>query len=103
MKRKYRRVLNIALTLAIAALIAAASLIGFSSLSAKNDAQKVELTKRAVMRAAVSCYALEGFYPASVGYLEEHYGVTIDRGRLVVHYETFGSNIQPTVEVYLMN
>ena len=52
-------------------------------------------------RAAVQCYAVEGFYPPDAAYLEENYGVTVDRDRYAVHYEVFASNILPEITVVL--
>ena len=33
-----------------------------------------ETLKKAIARASVQCYAIEGRYPPSIEYLEEHYG-----------------------------
>lgn len=53
----------------------------------------------AVKRASVQCYAIEGRYPPSVEYLEEHYGITIDRDRYNVFYEGWASNVMPDITV----
>lgn len=52
-----------------------------------------------IRRAAVTCYAIEGNYPESISYIEEHYGVTVDRARYAVYYEIFASNILPEITV----
>ena len=44
-------------------------------------------------------YAIEGRYPPSVEYLEEHYGIQIDRERYNVFYSGFASNIMPDITV----
>lgn len=44
-----------------------------TSTSARSESRQV--TEAAIERALVTCYAVEGMYPASVEYLEEHYGV----------------------------
>lgn len=54
----------------------------------------------AIQRALNLCYAQEGFYPANLEYLIEHYGVLIDTKLYFVYYKTFGSNIRPDVEVF---
>ena len=59
---------------------------------------KVQL-EEAVRRSAVACYAAEGIYPPSLEYLEEHYGVQVDRERYTVIYEVFASNLMPDVTV----
>ena len=46
-----------------------------------------------------NCYAAEGVYPPTLEYMEEHYGIQIDRQRYTVHYEVFASNIMPDITV----
>lgn len=50
-------------------------------------------------RASVQCYAIEGRYPPSVEYLEENYGVRIDRDRYNVFYNGFASNVMPEIVI----
>ena len=52
-----------------------------------------------IRRAVAKCYAIEGNYPESVAYLEDHYGVHIDRTKYVVHYDIFASNLMPDIMV----
>ncbi len=53
----------------------------------------------AVRRASVQCYAIEGRYPPSVEYLEEHYGISIDRNSYNVFYSGWASNIMPDITI----
>ena len=55
--------------------------------------------EEALRRTAVSCYAAEGVYPPTLEYMEEHYGIQIDRTRYTVHYEVFATNIMPDITV----
>lgn len=41
----------------------------------------------AIRRASVQCYSIEGRYPPSVEYLEDNYGIVIDRERYNVFYD----------------
>ena len=50
-------------------------------------------------RAAVACYAAEGIYPPDISYLEEHYGIQIDKDRFAVYYDVFASNLMPDITV----
>lgn len=52
-----------------------------------------------VRRAAVQCYALEGFYPQSVEYLQEKYGVTANNNRYFIDYQYIASNLLPDITV----
>ncbi len=62
----------------------------------QNEPLRLEESLR---RAAADCYSMEGFYPARLDYLIEHYGVLVDEERYHVYYETMGSNIMPVIEV----
>ena len=59
----------------------------------------LRMAEQAVRRAAVSCYALEGAYPASYEDLRERTGVAVDEERYAVFYEIFASNIMPEITV----
>ncbi|WP_444642748.1 hypothetical protein ACRQU7_00115 [Caproiciproducens sp. R1] len=72
---------------------------GLSSALRANSEEKLRVTRAAVQKAIVNCYAVEGFYPPDIQYLENHYGIEIDHGKYVVQYETAGSNIMPSVRV----
>lgn len=69
--------------------------------SKKADARGAETLRVAIRRASVQCYAIEGRYPPSVEYLEENYGIQIDRNRYDVFYSGFASNFMPDITVNL--
>lgn len=52
-----------------------------------------------VIRCAVQCYAVEGAYPESLSYLEDHYGLTVNHRDYIVSYDVFASNQLPSVRV----
>ena len=64
----------------------------------RRDEGRVQL-EDAIRRGAVACYAAEGIYPPNLAYLEEHYGIQVDRERYAVIYEVFASNLMPDVTV----
>ncbi len=51
-----------------------------------------------IMKAAINCYAIEGFYPDDIAYLEENYGLIIDDS-YNIFYEVQGSNMMPSISV----
>lgn len=57
------------------------------------------ITRDAIMKAVVNCYAIEGVYPQNLEYLEQHYGVTVDHDKYVVQYDIFAPNVLPQVDV----
>ena len=68
-----------------------------TALSSRSEGLKI--LEDSVRRAVAKCYAVEGSYPESVAYLEEHYGIHIDKTKYVVHYDIFASNIMPDIMV----
>jgi len=61
--------------------------------------QETELLNRALTRSITQCYALEGAYPASLTYLEEHYGLTYNSDKYFIDYQYAGDNLKPTVTI----
>ena len=94
----------------LAALLSpAAALLGLlwvlGALSGVEEGQQLQQRQHleeSVRRAAVTCYAVEGIYPPNVDYLQEHYGLQINRGRFRVMYEVHGSNLMPDITVLEM-
>jgi len=82
------------------ACVVAAAGLGIAGMRGRNSEQQLVVQKKAIERAAVLCYALEGYYPPQIEYLENKYGLIVDRDRFLVVYRTFGSNIRPEVAVY---
>lgn len=83
-----------------AALLMAMAMIavgGISGASEANYAQQLRQTEQSVRRAAVTCYAVEGFYPESLDYLTEHYGIRVDESKFLVDYQSIASNIMPEI------
>ena len=61
--------------------------------------ESLALAEESVRRAAIQCYALEGAYPPSADYLEEHYGVAVDPDRFRIDYVYIGSNLMPDITI----
>ena len=47
----------------------------------------------------MTCYSVEGYYPSSLSYLEENYGLIIDEKKVNVFYQSEGSNMFPDIMV----
>ncbi len=62
-------------------------------------AQAVMSIEKTILERAVQCYAIEGAYPESLDYLEQNYGLQINRSDYFVTYEVFATNILPEVQV----
>ena len=58
-----------------------------------------EQLEQVLHKTAAACYAAEGIYPPDLEYLEEHYGIQVDRDRYTVMYDVFASNLMPDITV----
>ena len=74
-------------------------LFGVRAMESKSEEESLASLRNAIQRACVQCYAIEGRYPPSVEYLEEHYGIVIDRDRYHVFYDGWASNVMPDITV----
>ncbi|MCL1792912.1 MAG: hypothetical protein FWG34_03495 [Oscillospiraceae bacterium] len=66
--------------------------------SEKADSSSAATLEKAIKRAAVQCYAIEGFYPPDVKYLADHYGIILD-SKYIVEYKAFSGNNLPGIQV----
>ena len=83
----------------MAAMVAlfAAAVLNFSGQDRRKGGG--DSSRKAVARASVQCYAIEGRYPPSVEYLEENYAVQINRKKYNVFYDGFASNVMPEITI----
>ena len=82
-----------------AVIYVAASVVAINSYNKALDNSRADAIKQSIEKAAVQCYALEGHYPPSITYLEENYGISLDRDKYHYDYFAFASNIRPSVVV----
>lgn len=82
--------------MAAAVAVFAGAVISFAG---RTGSREEDTLKKAVTRASVQCYAIEGRYPPSVEYLEENYGIQIDRKKYNVFYDGFASNVMPEIKI----
>lgn len=76
-------------------------LYGISSISESTISRQQESLETALNRDIIHCYAVEGFYPPSLSYIEEHYGLVYDKDLFFVDYQPVGSNLRPDVTILL--
>ncbi|RKM62025.1 hypothetical protein D6855_00995 [Butyrivibrio sp. CB08] len=60
-----------------------------------------ESLESAIARDIVQCYAIEGMYPPSLQYMEDHYGLTYDSNVFFVDYQPIAANLYPDYTVIL--
>lgn len=72
---------------------------GIIAFGGKTQEEEANTLRKALARASVQCYAIEGRYPPSVEYLEQYYGVHINREKFHVFYSGFASNVMPDITI----
>lgn len=72
---------------------------GVHSIESTTLSKQQESLETALSRSIAQCYAVEGFYPPSLSYLTEHYGLTYDSQIFLVDYEYYGNNLLPDITV----
>ena len=75
------------------------AIYGLNQAERGSRAEGLRALEESLMRAVVTCYGIEGRYPATLAHIEKNYGVHIDWTKYVVFYEIFASNVMPTIVV----
>ncbi len=73
--------------------------VSVNNAGSASEEKQTEAVYRTIMNGAALCYSIEGEYPPSLEYLEENYGVRVDKSKYAIDYSYFGANIRPTVTV----
>lgn len=97
--KRFSSTLSNILPVAVFLVMIGLFLIGVSSISRVTTQQESDALRNNILRSAVHCYAMEGFYPETVTYLEEHYGLEYNKHKYAVVYEIVGSNLMPDVTI----
>ena len=101
-KRKYANRgawIPLVLGLLLFAAIAVWMVRGVREAARVSDQEGLRMAQEAVERAVVSCFSLEGVYPATYEDLKAKSGLAIDEEKYIVFYDIFASNIRPSVTV----
>lgn len=94
-RRPYAGVISVLLFFVILFLLYTA----VHSLSERSLEEQEQNLIRALRQSTVQCYAVEGFYPESLEYLTDHYGIRYDHNTFFVDYQPSGQNIMPEITV----
>ena len=97
--RKWTAWLPLALSLALFVVMAVWMSGRVREAAEVSEREGLRQAEQAIRRAAVSCYALEGAYPATYAELKARSGVAVDEQNYKVFYEIFASNIMPEITV----
>ena len=87
----------------LAAAIIVFMLTSLGNLSGGSKDEERQHLEDALRRAALSCYASQGYYPPDLDYITSRYGIQIDNDNYAVFYEVFAENIMPQIDVVIKN
>ena len=79
--------------------VLAACVMLISHIGSLQKREETKMVSDAVRKALLTCYAVEGSYPADVAYLLENYHLSYDTDRYIVSFDSFASNHVPDVFV----
>lgn len=98
-RRDFRFAAGCIASIAVFGAVTGLFLTGTSSFLGRARTEGAETLRKAITRACVQCYAIEGRYPPSMEYLAQRYGVQIDESQYYVFYSGFASNLMPDITV----
>lgn len=98
-KSAFKRALAYIIPLAIFSAMIVWFLLAMKSTASSNKKRELEALKNTVENGITMCYAVEGVYPESVEYLCANYGLIYDKSKYIVYYDSFASNIRPSVKI----
>lgn len=101
MKKKsaLKRALAYIIPLALFAAMIVWFLLAMRNTASSTKSRELQALKNTVENSITMCYAVEGTYPESVEYLCANYGLIYDKDKYIVYYDSFASNIRPTVTI----
>ena len=93
--------------LLLAAAVAAAVLILIFGVfgRAPDDGieESIQAIRNTIMEKSLQCYVIEGAYPDDITYLEEHYGLIVNKNDYYVVYRPIAENLPPQISVVHRN
>lgn len=98
-KKNAPSIRQIMLPITLFAVIGGLFYAGLGSVGRVTQEEQLRSVQQAITRATIQCYAVEGQYPPSLGYLEQNYGLMLDRQKYIIQYDIFAQNIMPTILV----
>ena len=89
------------ITICVIAAIIAACIVLYAVFSVTDEeiADRENAIKETVQERALQCYVIENAYPESLAYLEENYGLTVNKEDYLIVYDLFAENQPPQIKV----
>lgn len=88
-----------AISVVVGLLLAVAVALVIPVIGSSAREQGAVTLRQSILDAAARCCSVEGSYPATIDYLERHYGLRVNDVDYIVTYEAYASNVMPNVVV----
>ncbi len=83
----------------LAVLLVCIVLYAVFAVTEEDIADRENAIKETVQERALQCYVIENAYPESLAYLEENYGLTVNKEDYLIVYDLFAENQPPQIRV----
>ena len=90
---------GILLTVAVFAAMVLLLVFALTRVDERSGQEQTKTLEDALLRATLTCYAVEGRYPTGVEYLKNNYGIVYDEEKYIVSMDAFAMNILPDIRV----
>lgn len=97
MKKHMKKLILVCVILA--AVILAAAVPFAQKAGPEGRADSISSITETVQKMALQCYVIEGAYPESLEYLEENYGLTVNKEDFLIVYTPYAENLPPDIKV----
>lgn len=87
------------LIIAFSLIVFGSIIVGLNQSKTSYDENQLKVVESNIKKAAIACYSVEGYYPDSIEYLENKYGLYINDEKINVFYQALGSNLFPDIMV----
>ncbi len=98
-RRKHPLLRGLLMTAGVFAALILCLMLSLNAVSSRTTDEQANMLKEAVLRATMTCYAVEGRYPLRVEELEDNYGITYDNEKYIVVIDGFAQNVLPEIRV----
>lgn len=99
---RYVQARGIVLTVAVFLVMILAVVFALNQLGQQSGSEQTKSLEDAVLRATLTCYAVEGRYPMSIEYLVKHYGIVYNDEKYMISLDSFAQNLLPSIQVLVI-
>ena len=92
---------GIILTVAAFLVMVVVLVFALTRVDERSQQEQTKTLEDALLRATLTCYAVEGRYPDGVEYLQNNYGIVYDEEKYIVVMDAFAMNILPDIRVLI--